>query len=95
MHLSTAGQLAHPAEDGRQRTGRHRDRTVTNGHGLPGRDQSDNGGVRPCDDRWTDRERWPEICMNRLQQRRTEIIGTQAQLKVLNCRQRDAGGGGS
>ena len=41
MHLSTVGQLAHPAEDG------GRDRIVTDGHGLPGREQSDNGGVRP------------------------------------------------
>ena len=47
MHLSTAGQLAHPAEDGGRRAGRNRDRIVTNGHGLPGRKQSDNGGVRP------------------------------------------------
>ena len=47
MHLSTVGQLAHPAEDGGMRAGRHRDRIVTNGHGLPGRQQSDNGGVRP------------------------------------------------
>ena len=45
MHLSTAGQLAHPAEDGERRADRHRDRIVTNGHGLPGREQSDNGGV--------------------------------------------------
>ena len=92
MHFSTAGQLAHPAEDGGLRTGRHRYRIVTNGHGLPGREQSDNGGVRPCDDRRTDRDGWTEIWTNRLQQRRTEITGTQAQLKVLNCRQRDAGG---
>ena len=54
MHLSTAGQLAHPAEDGERRAGRHRDRIVTNGYGLPGREQSDNGGLRPCDDRRTD-----------------------------------------
>ena len=47
MHLSTVGQLAHPAEDGGRRAGRHRDRIVTNGHGLPGREQSDNEGVRP------------------------------------------------
>ena len=26
------------------------------------------------------------------EQRRTDITGTQAQLKVLNCRQKDAGG---
>ena len=44
MHLSTAGQLAHPAEDGGRRMGRHRDGIVTNGHGLAGREQSDNGG---------------------------------------------------
>ena len=49
MHLSTVGQLAHPADDGRRRAGRHRDRIVTSGHGLPGREQSDNGGVRPYD----------------------------------------------
>ena len=49
MHLSTIGQLAHPADDGGWRAGRHRDRIVTNGHGLPGREQSDNGGVRPYD----------------------------------------------
>ena len=55
MHLSTAGQLAHPAEDGGRRTGRHGYIIVTNGHGLPGREQSDNGGVRPCDDRRMDR----------------------------------------
>ena len=61
MHLSTAGQLAHPAEDGGRRTGRHRDRIVTNGHGLSGREQSDNGVVRPCDDRRTDRDGWTEI----------------------------------
>ena len=47
MHLSTVGQLAHPADDGGRRAGRHRDRIVTNRHGLPGRKQSDNGGVRP------------------------------------------------
>ena len=47
MHLSTVGQLAHPAEDGGRRSDRHRGRIVTNGHGLPGREQSDNGGVRP------------------------------------------------
>ena len=92
MHLSTTGQLAHPVEDDGWRTGRHRDRIVTNGQGLPGREQSDNGGVRPCNDRRTDRDGWTEIWTNRLQQRRTEITGTQAQLKVLNCRQRDAGG---
>ena len=84
MHLSTAGQLAHPAEDGGRRACRQRDRIVTNGHGLPGREQSDNGGVRPCDDRRMDR--------NMDEQRRMDITGTQAQLKVLNCRQRDAGG---
>ena len=39
MHLSTAGQLAHPAEDGGRRAGRHRDRIVINGHSLPGREQ--------------------------------------------------------
>ena len=38
MHLSTTGQLAHPSEDGGRRAGRHRDRIVTNGHGLPGRE---------------------------------------------------------
>ena len=48
MHLSMAGPLAHPAEDGGRRSGRHRDRIVTNGHGLPGREQSDNGVVRLC-----------------------------------------------
>ena len=47
MHLSTVGQLAQPANDGGRRAGTHRDRIVTNGHGLPGREQSDNGGVRP------------------------------------------------
>ena len=45
MHLSMVGQLAHPAKDGEQ--GRHRERIVTNAHGLPGREQSDNEGVRP------------------------------------------------
>ena len=49
MHLSMVGQLAHLAEDGGWRAGRHRDRTVTNGHGLPRREQSDNGGERPYD----------------------------------------------
>ena len=49
MHLSTVGQLAHPAEDSGRRTGRYRDRIVTNRHGLPCREQSDNGGVRPYD----------------------------------------------
>ena len=49
MHLSTVGRLAHPAEDGGRRAGRHQDRIVTNGHGLPCRKQSDNGGVRPYD----------------------------------------------
>ena len=47
MHLSTVGQLAHRADDGGRRAGRHRDRIVTSGHGLPGKEQSDNGGVRP------------------------------------------------
>ena len=47
MHLSTVGQLAHPSDDGGRRAGRHRDRIKTNEHGLPGREQSDNGGVRP------------------------------------------------
>ena len=47
MHLSMGGQLAHHAEDVSRRAGRHRDRIVTNEHGLPGREQSDNGGVRP------------------------------------------------
>ena len=47
MHLSTVGQLAHPAKDGGWRAGRHRDRIVTNRHGLTGREQSDNGLVRP------------------------------------------------
>ena len=47
MHLSTVGQLAHHAEDVGRRVGRHRDRIVTNGHGLPRREQSDNGGVQP------------------------------------------------
>ena len=42
----------------------------------------------------TYRDEWTEIWTNRLQQRRTEITGTQAQLEVLNCRQRDAGEGG-
>ena len=28
MHLSLVGQLAHPAEDGRRRAGRHQDRIV-------------------------------------------------------------------
>ena len=46
MHLSTVGQLANPTENGGQRAGRHRDRIVINRHGLPGRAQSDNGGVR-------------------------------------------------
>ena len=45
MHLSTIGQLAHPAEDGGWRAGRHQDRTVNNGQGLPRREQSDNGGI--------------------------------------------------
>ena len=54
MHLSTADQLTHPVENGGRRTGRHQDRIVTNGHGLPGREQSDNGGVRPYDDRRTE-----------------------------------------
>ena len=36
MHLSTVGQLAHPAEDVDRRAGRHRDRIATNGHELPG-----------------------------------------------------------
>ena len=49
MPLSTVGQLAHPAEDGGRRAGGHRDRIVTNGHGLSRRQQSDNGGVRPYD----------------------------------------------
>ena len=40
-------QLALPADDGGRKASRHRDRIVTNGHGLPGREQSDNGGVRP------------------------------------------------
>ena len=61
MHLSTVGKLAHPAKDGGRRTGRHRDRIVNNRHGLPGREQSDNGGVRPSDDRRTDRDGWTEI----------------------------------
>ena len=47
MHLSTVCQLAHPADDGGRRAGRCRDRIVISGHGLPGREQSDNGGVRP------------------------------------------------
>ena len=47
MHLATVGQLAHPVQDNGRRAGRHRDRIVTNGHGLPGREQSDNEGVRP------------------------------------------------
>ena len=47
MHLSTVCQLALPAKDGGRKAGRHRDKIVTNGHGLPGREQSDNGGVRP------------------------------------------------
>ena len=47
MHLSTVGQLAHRADDGGWRAGRHRNRILTNGHGLPGREQSDNEGVRP------------------------------------------------
>ena len=46
MHLSKVCQLA-PADDGGRKAGRHRDRIVTNGHGLPGRYKSDNGGVRP------------------------------------------------
>ena len=37
MHLSMVGQLAHRADDGGRRAGQHRDRIVTNGHGLPGR----------------------------------------------------------
>ena len=86
MHLSAAGQLAHPAEDGGRRAGRHRNRIVTNGHGLPGREQSDNGVVRPCDDRRMHR--------NMDEQRRMDVTGTQAQLKVLICRRRNAGGGG-
>ena len=47
MHLSTVGQLAHPAEDGGWRAGRHQDKIVTNRHGLPRREQSDNEGVQP------------------------------------------------
>ena len=47
MHLSTVSQLAHFVDDGGQRAGRHQDRIVTSRHGLPGREQSDNGGVRP------------------------------------------------
>ena len=47
MHLSTVSQLAHRAHDDGRRAGRHRDRISTNGHSLPGREQSDNGGVRP------------------------------------------------
>ena len=47
MHLSTVGQLAHPVDDGERRAGRHRDRIVTSGHGLPRKEQSDNGGIRP------------------------------------------------
>ena len=47
MHLSTVCQLALLADDGRRKAGRHRDRIVTNEHGLSGREQSDNGGVRP------------------------------------------------
>ena len=39
-------QLALPADDAGQKAGRHRDRIVTNGHGVPGREQSNNGGVR-------------------------------------------------
>ena len=49
MHLSTVGHFAHPADDGGRRAGRHRDRIVTNGHGLPRREQSDNEWVRPYD----------------------------------------------
>ena len=49
MYLSTVEQLAHLTEDGGQREGRHRDRIVTNGHGLPRRELSENGGVRPYD----------------------------------------------
>ena len=41
MHLSMVGQLAHPAEDGGRRAGRHRDRIVTNEQALPCREQSD------------------------------------------------------
>ena len=44
MHLSTVGQLSHPTDDSGLKTGRHRDRIVTNGHDLPGREQSDNEG---------------------------------------------------
>ena len=47
MHLSTVCQLALPAYDGGRKAGRHRDRIVINGHGLPVREQSDNGRVRP------------------------------------------------
>ena len=46
MPLSMVGQLAHPADDGGRRASRHRDIILTNGHGLPGREQSDNGEVR-------------------------------------------------
>ena len=49
MHLSTVVQLAHPAEDGGWIAGRHQDRIVTKGRGLPCREQSDNGGVPPSD----------------------------------------------
>ena len=49
MHLSTVGQLSPPADNGGRRAGRHRDRILTNGHCLPGREQSDNEVVRPYD----------------------------------------------
>ena len=48
MHLSTIDQLAHPADDGRWRA-IDIETIVTNGHGLPGREQSGNGGIRPYD----------------------------------------------
>ena len=95
MHLSTVGQLAYPAEDGGRRAGRHRDKIMTNGHDLPGREQSDNGGVRPCDDRRTDRDRWTEIWTNRLQQRQTEITGMVAPKHSIQLKlQADGRGGG-
>ena len=46
MHLSMVNQLAHRVDDGGWSAGGHRDRILTKGHGLPGREQSDNGGVR-------------------------------------------------
>ena len=83
MHLSTAGELAHPAEDGVRRASRHRDRIVTNGHGqtMEGYDRAMTDGRTE-----TDGQKYE----------RTETDGHHwhpSTAKVLNWRQRDAGGG--